>query len=123
MIRKLCVLALFSGIAGPALAQSMFFNTSNAQYQVTNTFSDVDIFTINVEINAPLAPGVYNNPDIVSVTYQVTGVLTPGTPSGFPAFDLQRTMTGAEFYAQGSSLSFYGICSLGRICARLTMLA
>ncbi len=29
-----------------------------------------------------------------------------GTPSGFPAFALQRDLTGAEFYAQGSSLNF-----------------
>ena len=32
--------------------------------------------------------------------------LEPGTPSGFPSFDLQRSITGTEFYAQGSSLSF-----------------
>lgn len=34
------------------------------------------------------------------------GSLTPGTPSAFSAFNLQRTISGAEFYAQGSSLSF-----------------
>ena len=63
-------------------------------------------FNFNIEINVPLAPGNYINPDIVSVTYQVQGALVPGTPSNFPAFNLQRTITGADFYAQGSSLSF-----------------
>ncbi len=29
-----------------------------------------------------------------------------GTPSEFPAFDLVRNISGEEFYAQGSSLSF-----------------
>lgn len=87
-------------------AQTMTFSTSSADYQVTPVFSNVDFFTISVEIDATLAAGVYVDPPISNVTYQVTGVLAPGTPSGFPAFDLQRTMTGTEFYAQGSSLSF-----------------
>jgi hypothetical protein len=40
-----------------------------------------------------------------SVTYNVSGSLAD-TPSGFPSFDLQRTISGSEFYDQGSSLSF-----------------
>jgi hypothetical protein len=84
----------------------MILKTANGDFQVTNTFSNVDIFRIRVEIAAPLAAGVYNNPDIVTVKYQVMGDLVPGTPSGFPAFDLQRAISGAEFYAQGSSLNF-----------------
>jgi hypothetical protein len=40
------------------------------------------------------------------VTYRVQGTLVNSTPSGFPAFDLQRQIDGTEFYAQGSSLSF-----------------
>jgi len=89
-----------------AYAQTMAFTTTNADYQLTNVFSDVDVFSITVVIDAPLAPGVYVNPDIISVSYAVSGSLTPGTPSGFPSFALQRDMDGAEFYAQGSSLSF-----------------
>ena len=84
----------------------MTLTTSNTDYQVTNVFSDVGVFTITVVIDAPLATGVYVNPDIVSVSYQVSGTLTPGTPSGFPAFALVRDISGTEFYAQGSSLSF-----------------
>lgn len=89
-----------------ANAQDMVFATSNANFQITNVKSNVDTFNFNVRINVPMAPGAYINPDIVSVTYQVMGELDAGTPSGFPAFDLRRTITGQEFYAQGSSLSF-----------------
>ncbi len=89
-----------------ASAQTMTLSTSSSDYEVTNIFSDVDFFSITIEIDAPLAAGVYINPEIISVDYQVTGELEAGTPSEFPSFDLQRSMTGTEFYAQGSSLSF-----------------
>lgn len=84
----------------------MVLTTTNADYQLTNAFSDVDIFSITVVIDAPMAPGVYVNPNIISVSYSVSGALTPGTPSGFQNFALQRDISGDEFYAQGSSLSF-----------------
>jgi hypothetical protein len=32
--------------------------------------------------------------------------LMPGTPSGFQAFDLQRTISGSEFHPQCNALSF-----------------
>jgi len=99
-------LTLGLAATGVAQAQTMTLFTDSSDYQVTPVFSDVGFFTVTVEIDAPLAVGAYVDPDIISVNYQVTGVLAPGTPSGFPAFDLQRSMTGAEFYAQGSSLSF-----------------
>jgi len=89
-----------------ANGQTMLLSTSSSDYQITNIFSDVDFFRVDIEIDAPLAPGLYIDPDIISVDYQVTGELVPGTPSDFPAFDLMREMTGAEFYEQGSSLSF-----------------
>jgi hypothetical protein len=95
-------LALFSG----ANAQTMTLSISSNDFQVSTVFSSVDLFDIEIEIDAPLATGVYDNPEIVSVDYQVTGTLTPGTPSDFPAFDLQRSITGEDFYAQGSSLRF-----------------
>ncbi len=106
MYRLLLGFVLLVGINSLTSAQTMTLSTSNTDYQITNVFSDVDIFNFNIEINVPLAPGNYINPDIVSVTYQVQGALAPGTPSNFPAFNLQRTITGADFYAQGSSLSF-----------------
>lgn len=104
--RCLCGIVLVFLLAPAVGAQTMTFSTTNADYLVTNVFSDVDLFDITVVIDAPLAAGNYVNPDIVSVNYSVSGSLVAGTPSSFPAFALQRSMTGDEFYAQGSSLSF-----------------
>ena len=84
----------------------MFILISSNDFQITNVFSDVDTFDIAIEIDLPLASGNYVNPDIVAVSYSVSGSVAPGTPSGFTNFALQRDMTGDEFYAQGSSLSF-----------------
>jgi hypothetical protein len=106
MIRtSLAVLATLFAFAS-ANAQTMILSTSNSDYQVTPVFSDVGAFSIHVEIDAPMAPGVYVDPPIIRVTYQVTGALEAGTPSGFPAFDLQRDISGEVFYEQGSSLRF-----------------
>ncbi|MGI9204367.1 MAG: hypothetical protein ACR2Q3_10180 [Woeseiaceae bacterium] len=106
MRRCTSLIVLVFLIAPAVAAQTMTFSTNQSDYQLTNVFSDVDLFDITVIIDAPLAAGIYVNPDIVSVNYTVNGALVPGTPSGFPAFALQRSMTGEEFYAQGSSLSF-----------------
>ena len=106
MIRILASLIACLAAACAANAQTSFLSISGNDFQVSNVFSDVDTFQIDIEINRPLSPGVYNNPDIVGVVYSVSGNLTPGTPSGFPAFALQRDISGTEFYAQGSSLSF-----------------
>lgn len=106
MFRSALTLVIGFAVCTLVNAQTMMLSTSSSDYEITNIFSDVDFFTIDIEINAPLATGVYTNPEIISVNYQVTGDLAPGTPSEFPAFDLQRSITGAEFYAQGSSLSF-----------------
>ncbi len=106
MQRLAILIALGFTLASTANAQTMTFSASSADYHLTNVFSDVDIFDITVVIDAPLAAGNYVNPDIISVNYSVNGTLVPGTPSGFPAFALQRSMTGEEFYAQGSSLNF-----------------
>lgn len=106
MLRSVSVLFIGLIFFTQADAQSMSLSTSSNDYQISNVFGNVDFFMIVIEFNEPLTPGVYIDPDIVSVTYQVTGELAAGTPSGFPAFDLQRDITGADFYAQGSSLSF-----------------
>lgn len=90
----------------PVIAQTMQLTLSDADFEITNVVSDVDLFDFQIEINAPLAAGVYNNPSLISVSYRVFGSLIEGTPSGFEAFDLMREITGEEFYAQGSSLQF-----------------
>jgi hypothetical protein len=104
--RLTCVIFVGLAISTMANGQTMTLSTSSSDYLLDTEFNEVDFFTIDIEIDAPLAPGVYINPSLIDVTYQVEGVLTSDTPSGFPLFDLQRHMTGDEFYAQGSSLSF-----------------
>lgn len=106
MIRFIASFIFLATIFGFAHGQTMMFSTTNDEYVIDNVFSDVSEFTISIEIDMPLAAGLYENPPINSVVYQVTGVLEEGTPSGFPAFDLQREISGSEFYAQGSSLNF-----------------
>ena len=87
-------------------AEIVRLETSNNDYQLTNFFSDVDLFTIEVNIDMTAAPGLYFDPPIISVNYRVFGTLEPGTPSEFPSFDLQRNISGTEFYEQGGSLLF-----------------
>ncbi len=106
MWRKIVMTGLLLISTVAVSAQTTTFSIANSDFQVSTVFNEVGVFNFSMEINAPLAAGVYNNPEIVSLTYQVMGVLTTTTPSGFPSFNLQRTMTGAQFYAQGSSLSF-----------------
>ncbi len=97
-----CVVAL----ASPAKAQfTLEFGigdfTTNPQFNTLSTFD------FSIEVNEPLvAGGVYNDPALSVVDYDVFGILNDPTPSGFPAFNLQRTIIGNEFYTQGSSLSF-----------------
>jgi hypothetical protein len=113
-MRRLALVFL-AGIAaaGAVQAQTMTFSTSDADYVITNTFSTVNEFDFIVEIDMPLAAGAYNDPPINSVSYRVFGsMLEPGTPSGFPQFDLRRgrdndsALDGTEFYMQGGSLNF-----------------
>lgn len=93
-------------ISWPLQAQTIQFVTSNDSYEVSNIKSDVDVFDFIIEIDAPLAAGLYDNPPIISVSYRVSGNLDEGTPSNFDVFALDREINGDEFYAQGSSLRF-----------------
>ena len=78
-----------------------------SDFGVTPTFSNVQTFDFAIDIGVPLTAGTtYVNPTLNGVVYNVSGNLAAGTPSGFPAFALARTIAGAEFYSQGSSLSF-----------------
>ncbi len=79
---------------------------SSVDFGTTPAFNNVQTFSFLIDIAGPLAPGVYSDPTLNGVEYSVSGSLPSGSPSGFPAFNLQRTITGADFYAQGSSLNF-----------------
>lgn len=103
---SLIILIFANSFVASIMADTMLLSTSSGDYDVTNVFSNVDTFTIDIEINLPLEAGLYVDPEIINVTYAVSGSLVAGTPSGFPSFALQRNITGTEFYQQGSSLSF-----------------
>jgi hypothetical protein len=96
----------FGSLFMPAFAQAAVITFSDVDFGKTPIFSNVQTFSFTIDIDAPLAAGVFDNPSLNSVEYNVSGALASGTPSGFPAFNLVRTITGADFYAQGSSLSF-----------------
>ncbi|MEM6810576.1 MAG: hypothetical protein AAGA41_08185 [Pseudomonadota bacterium] len=98
----LCALAF----AANAHAQEFTLSISSNDFVATPVFSDVTTFDFEVVVEGDLAPGAYNNPQLVSVTYSVSGDLVSGTPSGFPSFALLREIDGADFYAQGSLLIF-----------------
>jgi len=106
MLRMLMTLFLFALVQTKLSADTVRISTSDADYQITNFFGDVDLFRIDIDIDIPLTPGLYIDPTIISVSYRVFGALEPGTPSGFPSFDLIRDIDGTEFYEQGSSLMF-----------------
>lgn len=106
MTKSLIAIVFFCFFHLAVSAETIRLSTSNLDYQITNTFSDVDLFTIDIDLDIPFESGLYDNPTILNVNYRVFGSLEPGTPSGFPQFDLQRSISGAEFYQQGGSLMF-----------------
>lgn len=87
-------------------ASAFTISFNNLDFGLTPDFSDVQIFSFEIIVDEPLQIGVYSNPTLTSVNYNIFGTLVPGTPSNFPAFDLQRSIGGSEFYTQGSSLNF-----------------
>lgn len=106
MIRKTLLLIIALAAHPVVHAQNMTLSIDQDDFIVSNIFSDVDTFSIDIQFAVPLSRGSFVDPDITNVTYRVSGTLVAGTPSGFPAFALERIMTGDEFYAQGSSISF-----------------
>jgi hypothetical protein len=106
IIRKIALFIVAFALHPAVHAQDMTLSIDQNDFIVTNVFSDVDTFSIDIQFAVPLSRGSFVDPGITNVTYRVSGDLVPGTPSGFPAFALERIMTGDEFYAQGSSISF-----------------
>lgn len=106
--RLVGALALSAGfwMIATSPAAAFTIQLSNTGFDVSPSFSQVTTFSFSIQVAGPLAPGLYTNPVLDGVEYTVRGSLAPGTPSGFPAFFLQRTISGSDFYAQGSSLGF-----------------
>lgn len=90
-----------------AQAQAATVSFSASDFVITPVYSNVTTFTFTIELQGGLLAGSsYDNSSVVSVQYNVFGLLAAGTPSGFAAFNLQRTITGNDFTSQGSSLDF-----------------
>ena len=83
-----------------------FIQFDQDDFVVNDTFNDIRTFNFEIRLAGNATAGVHSNPELVSINYQVFGVLPINTPSGFPAFDLRRTIIGNDFYDQGSSLNF-----------------
>ncbi|MDA8563770.1 hypothetical protein N9L06_04885 [Mariniblastus sp.] len=111
-VKSVCLaFACVVGVASTASAQfTLEFGiddfTLDPQFNTLSTFN----FSIGVD-ELLVAGGIYNNSALSVIEYNIFGVLDDPTPSGFPSFDLQRTIIGDEFYTQGSSLSFTVLAS------------
>jgi len=78
-----------------------------SDFALNPTFNNTTTFSFTIDIEGTLTAGTtYTNPVLNSVNYNVFGTLPSTTPSGFPAFNLVRSIGGAEYYTQGSSLNF-----------------
>ena len=108
-MNKSCLIGLCLGsLFQPVFAQAAVITFSDVDFGKTPIFNNVQAFSFTIDISGPLTAGLsYNNPSLNSVEYSVSGSLLPdGSPSGFPRFNLERNISGADFYAQGSSLNF-----------------
>ena len=102
--RMAAVVLVLVLLAGTSRALVIEFSDADV---ITNTvFNNVSTFAFSIDIDAPLGPGVFDNPALNVVDYSVSGTLPNATPSTFPAFALVRSITNADFYGQGSSLNF-----------------
>jgi len=93
----------------PSVAQAQFsIELDLPDFGVTDVFGQLTTLDLNVDVAGPLVAGaVYSDPVLNGVVYDVFGLLDEDSvPSGFPAFNLSRTIGGAEFFSQGSSLNF-----------------
>ena len=103
-------------LAAPHASSAFILELTEADFTtVTPFFSSVTTFELAIDLGDPLAASqVYDNDDVIEVEYVVSGGLSqsPPTPSGFPAFALNRTASGegtidaANWVMQQSSLDF-----------------
>ena len=109
-IQHLTVLLIcFLCMSAASSARAALITFSDSDFGLTTVFSNVTTFEFTIDIDGPITSGTsFVNPTLNSVNYRVFGFLQtmPPTPSGFPAFNLIRNISGTDFYAQGSSLNF-----------------
>lgn len=103
---------LFAAIGSGQIASAVLFSFDSGDFVTDPQFGNVTTFHFEIDVNQPIIPGgVYDNPELNSVVYNVIGSLQAETPSGFPSFNLARDIRGSAFYAQGSSLNFKIVAS------------
>jgi len=121
-VLPLAIVLGFAGIANAIPSQShpgdftLRFGTREVgRANVTPEFSRVLSFNFELDFSGPLAGGqFYSNAQLEEVRYVVSGGLNtnPPTPSGFPAFALNRFANGegpiskSEWESQRSHLAF-----------------
>ena len=99
VVASVCLTCIFAlGFATTTQAQ-FTIDFGAGDFTQTPEFNRLSTFDFSIGINEPLAAGgVYTNPNLSIVDYDVFGILTEPTPSNFSAFNLQRTIVGDEFY-------------------------
>ncbi|MEM9478166.1 MAG: hypothetical protein AAGA58_00745 [Verrucomicrobiota bacterium] len=72
-----------------APAKAFVLSFSSADFGTSPVFSSVTTFNFVIDIAGPLQPGLYADPAINAIEYNVSGSLAPGTPSLFSGFVFQ----------------------------------
>ena len=89
-----------------AQATAFTLQFGNEDFILSPVAGNVQTFQFTIDIDATLAAGIYENPPLVQIDYQVSGEPVVGSPSDFPAFALERSINGTEFYQAGNELVF-----------------
>jgi len=107
LISRCCVILFMLFAFNARSVQAQFtIALDESSFGITNTFNNINQFDIEISVAEPLvAGGVYNNPLLNQVDYTILGSLPNATPSGFPAFNLVRSLTGTDFYNQSPEAS------------------
>ena len=90
----------------PVQAVAFTLQFSDTDFIQTPIVGNVQSFRFTVDIDAPFAAGVYENPPLIQIDYEVSGEPVVGSPSGFDAFALSRSINGPDFYLAGNELVF-----------------
>ncbi len=102
------VVGFVAGAPAPGHAFSVSF--SSGDFTTTPVVSMVETFAFDLEVTAPLGPGLFADPTLSDIQYSVSGDLG-ATPSGFPSFAFQLAdifptsppIPGSSFYALNGS--------------------
>ncbi|MEM9646573.1 MAG: PEP-CTERM sorting domain-containing protein, partial [Planctomycetota bacterium] len=72
----------------------------STEVAISSVRNQITQFEFEITVNETLLAGEsYQNPILGSVDYRVFGILPDPTPSGFPSFQLVRSISGNDFYS------------------------